>query len=310
MKRLALLAGVCAALCGCSAVVNYPIIANSPKADPSPTGATCVNVPQNASRIGFGVTGVQALTAVEQLTGVRAAWTLEYPEFGDAFDAATTCRYSQIGATPILQIDPYKTSLALVAAGDYDAYLRTYALTIKRFAAPVILSFGHEMNGDWYSWGWTHTPAATFVAAWRHIVGIFQTEHVTNATWMWTVNIDRPGSTVAQPVSAWWPGNRYVQMVGIDGYFRYAPDTWDAVFSYTLSQVRHITGDPVLVSETGVEQDPNSYAQTTQLFQGIEQNHLVGFVWLNENADKNWLLQDDPAALAGFKQAVTNYERS
>lgn len=309
MKRLVLIAA-CLGLCGCSFTARLTQGAVSPKPTPSPAITACASAPQNTSRIGFGVPTVQALNAVEQLTGVRAAWTLLYPEFGTAFPSAVACQYSEAGATPIIQIDPYHTTLASIAAGDYDSYLRTYALAVKAFKAPVIMSFAHEMNGNWYSWGWTHTPAAEFVGAWRRIVSIFQAEHVTNATWMWTVSLDRPGSTVAVSPAAWWPGSHYVQMVGVDAYFRYPGDTWDGVFGNILAQVRQITNDPILASETAVVPNAGSYSQTTQLFQGVEQNHLMGFVWFNENASKNWLLQDDPAALSAFKAALPQYAAS
>jgi hypothetical protein len=34
---------------------------------------------------------------------------------------------------------------------------RAYAAAVRSYQRPVILSFGHEMNGFWYSWG-TSTP--------------------------------------------------------------------------------------------------------------------------------------------------------
>ena len=75
-----------------------------------------------------------------------------------------------------MQIDPTGVSLTAIASGHYDAYLRSYASAVKAFGRQVILSFGHEMNGSWYSWGYRHTSPAVFVAAWRHIVTVFRTE--------------------------------------------------------------------------------------------------------------------------------------
>ena len=64
-----------------------------------------------------------------------------------------------------------------------------YAKAVRSYRHPVILSFGHEMNGDWYSWGYRHTSPATFVAAWRHIVNAVPPLDARNVTWLWTVNI-------------------------------------------------------------------------------------------------------------------------
>ena len=80
-------------------------------------------------------------------------------------------------------------SIAAIASGRYDGYLSAYAEAVRAYRHPVILSFGHEMNGTWYSWGYRHTSPAVFVAAWRHIVTLFRALGARNVTWLWTVNI-------------------------------------------------------------------------------------------------------------------------
>ena len=52
----------------------------------------------------------------------------------------------------------------------------------------MILSFGHEMNGNWYSWGNTNSTPAQFIAAWRHVVTVFRAVGATNVKWLWAVN--------------------------------------------------------------------------------------------------------------------------
>ena len=75
---------------------------------------------------------------------------------------------------PLIQINPKDISLAAIASGHYDGYLTSYAEAVRSYHHPVILGFGHEMNGNWYSWGYRHTSPAVFVAAWRHIVTLFR----------------------------------------------------------------------------------------------------------------------------------------
>ena len=69
-----------------------------------------------------------------------------------------------------MQWDPTLASVSKIAAGGYDSYLRSFADSVRDFGHPVVIGFGHEMNAYWYSWGYGHLPASTFVAAWRHIV--------------------------------------------------------------------------------------------------------------------------------------------
>lgn len=83
---------------------------------------------------------------------------------------------------------------------------------------PVAISFGHEMNGHWYPWGTKDTTAATFVKAWRHIHDLFQEEGATNVVWVWSPNVVNPVPSVK--LEPYWPGDAYVDWVGIVGYWR------------------------------------------------------------------------------------------
>ena len=121
-----------------------------------------------------------------------------------AFQTSFARTAAKHGAVPLVQINPTDVSLAAIASGQYDAYLTSYAQAVRAYRHPVILSFGHEMNGYWYSWGYRHTSPAVFVAAWRHIVTLFRALGTRNVTWLWTVNIidaerpdSEPGSLVA-----------------------------------------------------------------------------------------------------------------
>ena len=74
-------------------------------------------------------------------------------------------------------------------------------------------------------------------------------EGADNVTWLWTINRD---TQCTGPIAEWWPGKAYVTWVGIDGYYTSPNDTFSSVFGRTIQQVRRITNDPVLLSETAV----------------------------------------------------------
>ena len=115
--------------------------------------------------------------------------------------------------------------LAAIASGKYDAYLSGYAAAVSAYRHPVILSFGHEMNGSWFSWGYRHASPAAFVAAWRHIVTLFRELRVRNVTWLWTVNVihsgqppdHRPRPVVARQVIRELGGDRRLLLEAILG---------------------------------------------------------------------------------------------
>jgi mannan endo-1,4-beta-mannosidase len=208
----------------------------------------------------------------------------------------------------LVQLQPNGVTLASVAAGRSDAYLRSYAAAVVAFGHPVILSFGHEMNGTWYSWGDGHTSPATFVAAWRHVVGVFRAAGAANVTWLWTVNSITGASS---SLSLWWPGAAWVDWTGIDGYYFRSTNTFDSVFGSTIADIRTFSGAPLLIAETAVGTTSDRESQIDALFAGVRAENLAGVVWFDEAQHdglyhQDWRLEDDPSALAAFTAAATH----
>jgi mannan endo-1,4-beta-mannosidase len=229
-----------------------------------------------------------------------------YSHWFKPFDVQFATAAAKHGAVTLVQIAPMDVSLASITSGRYDAYLRSYALAVKAFGGQVILSFGHEMNGSWYSWGFRHTPATVFVAAWQHIVTIFRELDTRNVTWLWTVNIAGPSTPGPGP---WWPGSSYVNWVGIDGYYRRPSSGFASVFGPTIVDVRELTSDPILIAETAAEPSEGQPAKIADLFAGVHTFGLLGFVWFDDDdfsisvpgEIQYWRLSS-PAALAAFRR--------
>ncbi len=248
--------------------------------------------------------GVAALSA---RTGVRPDVVVYYSGWPERFQvqfAATAVRH---GAVPLVQIDPTGASIDAIAAGRYDAYLRSYASAVKAFGSEVILSFGHEMNGYWYSWGYRHTSPAVFVAAWRHIVTVFRQQGAGNVTWLWTVNIiDKRGGIPAP--APWWPGSAYVTWVGMDGYYARPSLTFASLFGPTIKAVRALTLDPILIAETAVAPAAGQPAKIADLVAGVRAYGLLGFIWFNATGHLDWRLSG-PAAFAAFHRGAKSLQR-
>jgi len=209
-----------------------------------------------------------------------------------------------------VQIDPGHTSLATIAAGHDDAFVKSYARQVRAYGHPVIIGFAAEMNGDWDSWGYRHTPAKTFVAAWQHIVTVFRQQGAKNVIWLWTIDVTEPGTG---PIQDWWPGASYVTWVGIDGYYYQRDYTFDNAFLPTIAEVRIFTQRPILLSEIGIGQVAGQAAKIPDMFAGVRANHLLGFVWFDQTqADgvyhQDWRLEDNPSGLAAFRRELRTYQ--
>lgn len=242
----------------------------------------------------------QAIGRKPNMVGYYSGWAESFPS-----------GYAQLlwrqRAITYVQIDPTLASVSGVASGAYDTYLNTYADSVRNFRHPVVIGFGHEMNGNWYSWGWQHTPPATFIRAWRHIVTLFRTDGAQNVTWLWTVNQDRYNTG---PVRQWWPGAQYVTWVGIDGYYVRPSDTFSHVFGQTIRQIRAFTKKPVLLSETAVGPKAGQFIKIGNLFTGIRQSKVLGLVWFDKTQSdgiwhQDWRIESKISAEAAFRLGLS-----
>jgi mannan endo-1,4-beta-mannosidase len=212
------------------------------------------------------------------------------------------------GGTLYVQIDPTFASVAGIADGAYDNYLRSYADAVRDFGHAVVIGFGHEMNAPWYSWGYGHVPPATFIKAWRHVVDLFRDEGADNVTWLWTVNADLRDTG---PIQDWWPGAQYVSWVGIDGFHNKASDTFASVFGRTIGQVRALTSKPLLVAETAVGPEAGQFVKIGDLFAGVRRDKLLGLVWFDFRQSggpfrQDWRVEGSRLAQAAFRFGVSS----
>jgi len=298
--RIVRLAGPAAAvilLVGCSAVANYPIVATAPS-------ASCRDSSHKGIYLGVTAPDFPAstvsLTRFEGSTGIHPSLITYSSRFGDSFDVSAACYAQRRGATSVVQLDPLTTSLRYIADGRFDSYLRSYAAKVKEFGADVVISFGPRMNDGRHYWLRPRAEASLFVAAWRHIVEVFRSEGAKNVIWMWT--IEAINGSVARSPAPWWPGGDYVGWVGICSYYARRSQTFNSLLNSTISVVRHLTRDPVLLAEIGVAPVAGQAAKIANLFIGIREYGLLGFVWFDENMHRRFPLGISPTAAADFRR--------
>jgi mannan endo-1,4-beta-mannosidase len=305
-SRLMILAAAVIAAAAIGFTVNRFV---SPDPDPAVTGTSLPTSP--AAYLGVYETGppgtyqqvadfAGAVGRAPNLVGYYSGWREPFmTSFAETVHAH--------GGVTIVQIDPTDASIAKIAAGGYDGYLRSYADSVRRLGQPVVIGFGHEMDAPWYSWGYGHTAPSVFVAAWRHVVTLFRAQGADNVTWLWTLQADEPGTG---PITSWWPGSKYVTWVGIDGYYYRPSDTFFSIFGRTIAQVRAFTLKPVLLSETAVGPDAGQSTKIANLFNGMHQYDTLGLVWFDirqENGiyHQDWHIEDSHAAEMTFRHAAS-----
>jgi mannan endo-1,4-beta-mannosidase len=226
------------------------------------------------------------------------------------------------GNVPVLTWQPYicgasstPTNVdALIAAGEYDSYLTQFANRVNLFVAGtdgvigssddrrLYVRMGHEMNGDWYPWSANssgQTPAQ-FVAMWRHVHDIFSSNGLdpTHLQWIWCVGTK--DSSRNYPAETYYPGDAYVDWIGMDGYnfgdqtFGANTFSWktpDQIFSAMLTRMHGLAAKPIGIMETGSSATTTSGVSysaknqwTEQLFSYALNQQIRMVIWFNHDA--------------------------
>jgi Glycosyl hydrolase family 26 len=275
---------------------------------PGPAGAPAPLPTTQASYLGVYEHGAlqayQPVADFAKAAGQHPNLVGYYSGWREPFETSLAETASRHGAITILQWDPTLAPVARIAAGGYDSYLRSFADSVRKFGRPVVIGFGHEMNAYWYSWGYGHLPAATFVAAWRHIVTLFRQQGTSNVTWLWTLQADEKGTGT---IASWWPGEKYVTWVGIDGYYYRPSETFFSIFGKTIAEVRMLTGLPVLLSEVAVGPEAGQARKIPDLFEGMRHYGTLGLVWFDIAQHggvyhQDWRIEDNSSAEAAFRR--------
>lgn len=288
---LAAILAVVVAGCGISSRSADPAL-------PQAKEANC-GIGTKCNYLGVAAVRVSKLGAFENLARVKLTMVETYMTFGTPVDTANMATIMSDKAMPVIQLNPYNISLKAIAAGRYDRYLKKFGTELAQLGQRVVVSFAAEANGTWYSWACTHTSAAVYLAAWRHVHNIVD-RYDHRVIWMWDVNATY--ATAACTLLSRWPGAAYVDWVGVDGYLRNPGDTFGRILAPTITQARGFSGKPVLIAETGVPDVPSAVPWLKSIFtEAAAIPFVIGVVYFDYATDAhNYRLEHDPAALAVF----------
>jgi mannan endo-1,4-beta-mannosidase len=203
---------------------------------------------------------------------------------------------------------------AKIAHGKYDRYVRATARAIRAIKCPIALRLDQEVNSNWYPWGVAtpgmHNSPHDYVAMWRHVWHIFHSVHANNVVWVWTPNVQSRKHPGLPALAKSYPGNKYVDWVGIDGYFYNRPkETFHDLFGSTMKQLSTFAGrKPWIIAECGVGSGPTKPQQITNLLAAVARSkRLDGVNYFDTDKPwgrSDWRFDQTSASLKAFKAGI------
>ncbi len=228
---------------------------------------------------------------------------------------------TRVGATPVVSLELWSwhggrssAFLPAINAGKFDKPFRQWAASAKKDGRRILLRFGFEFNGDWFSW--SGDPKA-YVTAWRRAHGIFAAVGASNVEWVWSPNVVSCPDKPENDMHLYYPGDEYVDWVGVDGYnFGDHHDQWHKWQSFSEVFTDVLDGfeerypqKPIIIAEFGCAPgDPAAReAWIRRAFRFLETRKQVrAAVWFNydkrSEGEPNWRIDATAGSLEAFNE--------
>jgi len=307
----------------------------------SDAGRAGAHVPSVATGAGGGASPTRYLgvfregdptavaSAVESLYDVTPASVMWFDSWasGLAFPVNEANALWRRGIMPHYTWEPWNTALGAndpgqihlqdIVDGAWDGYIRARAGEFAAVRLPILVRWGHEFNGNWYPWGIANNNAdpSLYVRAYRHVHDLSVAAGARNVQWVWAYNNgSSPDAAYNDPAGA-YPGDSYVDWVGIDGYnWGFGPswdpavDHWasfDATFATAYAKARVVAPHrPVMLGEFASTEDGGDKAQW---FKDMDRTLRSGaypdlrlLTYFDLTKEEAWSPNSSPAALAAF----------
>jgi hypothetical protein len=182
-----------------------------------------------AAAAAFGAWRGRPLDVVDGWSG-RSTWSDIVDPTG-LYQLWSGSPYTMALGVAMLPEDVSGVSLQACADGSYNAYWREFGSVISSYGlGHSIIRLGWEFNGNWYVW--QATQPTVWAQCWRQIV---TSARATAPMLQWDWNVNRGvNSGLADPTQA-YPGNAYVNMIGVDSYDWWLPATTAAGWQSQLN---------------------------------------------------------------------------
>jgi beta-mannanase len=272
----------------------------------------------------------EKLTQFEKMINKRVAIAHFYIGWESLADPDLIKQFATIrsrGWEPMLNVNPYFFSdcsaadlplYQAIAQGKCDDFLHKAGKNLKNVNEPFYLLFAWEMNNKDNEWSIPYTGSSPkdFVSAWRRMHTIFAKEGATTIKWVFAPNVPDVADV---PYEALYPGDKYVDWVGLDGYNWGMTQSWsqwasfEGVFRSSYETLTRIAPDkPLMISEVNsTDQGGNKAAWYQEaLTKQIPYDFpkIKAIVIFNEDKSEkehvNWLVDVTPQTLEAFISAI------
>ncbi len=264
---------------------------------------------------------MELIKSFERKYGKKPVQVMWFIDWSYDFPVKECKKISSYSSIPHVVWEPWywgeegKINLDKIIRGEFDDYIRRWAKDAAAYKKPLFLRWGHEFNIEKYPWGVPNNnkDPDKYIKAYRHIHNIFKSAGATNVKWVWCFN------NYPNPDEEWndykkaYPGDEYVDWIGIDGYNWGATQTWSGWQSFQemlRDQVREAFKrykKPIMIPEfasTEIGGDKASWIKDILPSLKISMKQVKSLVWFNIKKETDWRITSSQKSDAAFKSII------
>jgi len=195
---------------------------------------------------------------------------------------------------PWRAIDKKGIDYDAILSGDTDSYIRDFAKKLKRINRPVFLRFAHEMNGDWYPWSASNIGAKKYITVYRYVRNIFDEVGADNVNWIFSINSENVPKE--NNYMNCYPGDKYVDFIGVDGYNWGNTKPWSRwmsfkeIFQKRYHEIVAHFNKPIIISEFSTTSSGGNKSEwIREAMSNIKKmGKIKAFVLFNVDKETDW----------------------
>ncbi len=199
-------------------------------------------------------------------------------------------------------------SAASIASGAWDSQINSWANYLKVFldkggGRSLVLAPLQEMNGNWTSYG---CDPANFVKAYRRIVDIIRGKGINETKVRFAFAPNGWTSPGCGSIGSYYPGNSYVDVIGISAYRWANAESVQQVMGSTVNQLTaSYPGKPIVIAQTAAWPSGTKDQWIRDMMAWAASNPaVVAVVYFNFNKETDWRVWIPPTVNAGWRDAV------
>jgi beta-mannanase len=246
------------------------------------------------------------LHALEDSVGHEFAIVQWFTSWPAPFETYYVKRLLEAERIPLITWQSSHQSLDSIVAGEHDAYIRSWADAAAALEETIYLRLFPEMNGDWTTW---HGEPEKLIKAWQHIVEIFREEKANNVLWVWSPNITDEPSTPSNRMELYYPGNKYVDILGLDGFNWGTSRPWTAwksfeeTFAEAYSRITSLGEQALWLTEIASTEEGGDKAEWVKaMLSSTAFPKVEALIWFNEVKETDWRMESSLASSQAFRE--------